>query len=388
MGIIQQKLKLNVSKENEQYLSHQNRISEDLDFLLKKYIIDKNKYIIPVNNSEIYNPNDLINNDNIFDLICPICLNIIKNQISCSSNTNSHSFCKQCIDIYLEEHNNCPICKNNFEYKTNEETEKKLNKLLFRCQYFKEGCQKVINYSEYFNHINECEFKKDNTLYECLVNKYNYTNKTFEPCHYIGKKKEIEDHFKTCAFLQYKCIFCNEDILSINFIDHALNKCKVKIYNDNEGDIYIGEIKKNQKNGYGIDYENGNIYKGEWKKGKRNGYGIFNFSNGEKYEGEWKNGKIDGYGVFDFLNGDKYEGEWKDDKMNGYGIFSFSNGEKYDGIWKNNKMNGYGKIYQADGSIYEGEWVNNKLEGYGIVYDLNKKYEALFQNGRIMKYIN
>ena len=386
MGIIQEKL--NVFKQNDEILSNQNILIEDLDFLLTKYNIDKNKYIIPVKNNEIYNPDDIINKDNLFDLICPICLNIIKNPISCSSNINSHSFCKQCIDIYLEEHNNCPTCKNNFEYKTNEEIEKKLKELFFRCAYFKEGCQKMINYSEYFKHINECEFKNDNNLYECFVNRYNYTDKIFEPCHYIGKKKEIEEHFKVCAFLKYKCIFCKEDILSINFLDHAINKCKVKIYNDNEGEIYIGEIKKNQKDGFGIDYNNdGNIYKGEWKKGKRNGYGIFHFSNGDKYEGEWKDGKLDGYGLFDFSNGDKYEGEWKSDKMDGYGILSFSNGEKYDGIWKNNQMNGYGRFHHTNGRICEGEWENNKLEGYGIIYDSDKQYETFFENGRIKKYI-
>ena len=73
--------------------------------------------------------------------------------------------------------------------------------------------------------------------------------------------------------------------------------------------------------------------------------------------------------------------------MNGYGIFNFSNGDKYDGEWENNKMNGYGKFYHSDGNICEGEWKNNKLEGYAIVYDNDKKYEALFQNSKIKKYL-
>ena len=371
---------------NIQSIHDENK--EDWNFLINKYNIDKNKYIVPITNNDIYSPDNVINNNNLFDLICAICLNILKNPVSCSSNINSHSFCKECIDIYLEEHDNCPTCKNIFEYKNNPEVEKKLNELLFKCIYFKDGCKNIINYTDYFKHINECEYRNDNILYECLVDKYNYINKSFEPCHYIGKIKEMEEHFKKCAFMKYRCLFCKEDILSIHFIDHAINNCQIRIFNDNDGDIYIGEIKKNKRDGYGIHYYNGDKYKGEWKNCKKNGYGAFFFLNGEKCEGEWKNDKLDGYGQFYFSNGDKYDGEWKEDKMDGYGKFYFSNGDIYDGEWKNNKMNGYGKFYYCDGGICEGEWKDNKIEGYGIVYLSDGKYEAIFQNGRIKQLFN
>ena len=68
-------------------------------------------------NFSVYNNDNIINKNE--DLICPICFYILKYPINCSDKNNSHSFCKECIDIYLKESNKCPICKNNFEYKIN-----------------------------------------------------------------------------------------------------------------------------------------------------------------------------------------------------------------------------------------------------------------------------
>ena len=241
------------NKKKERNIS-QNIINEDFTFLLNKYNINKNDFIKPIIENDIYNPENVVNNNNLFDIICPICLNILNNPISCSSNLNSHSFCKECINIYLSEHENCPLCKNNFEYYYNKEISEKLNELLFKCIYFKEGCNKILNYLEYFKHINECKYKNSDIIYICLVEKYNYLNKNFETCNYTGKLKEIEEHFKICAFFQYTCLFCKENIISLNFKEHSVNKCKMRIFNDNDGDIYIGEIKNNQKDGFGIHY--------------------------------------------------------------------------------------------------------------------------------------
>ena len=120
---------------------------EDLIFLLSKYNIDKDKYIKCISN--IYNRDNVIQNNNILDLLCPICYNILEEPKFCSSNKNSHYFCKECIDKYLEQNNKCPICKNNFEYKDKKEFENILHKLDFKCLFFNEGCTKIVNYSEY-----------------------------------------------------------------------------------------------------------------------------------------------------------------------------------------------------------------------------------------------
>ena len=220
--------------------------------------------------------------------------------------------------------------------------------------YFKEGCNKVINYLEYFNHIPTCKYNH-NLIYECKIDKYNYLKKEFEKCNFKGNKEEMRDHFKKCGFIKYKCIFCNESILKIDIKEHVENKCKLGIYKYINNEKYIGENKNKIREGYGkYYYSNGDKYEGEWKNDKREGYGILYFSNGDKYEGEFKNDFIDGYGIFYFSSGDKYEGELKKGKSDGYGIsYLYRINWKYKGKWKNGFPFGYGTLYFSKGLKYE-----------------------------------
>ena len=107
---------------------------ENLDVLLNEYNIDKIKYLNCISNANYYNRENVIEKDiDISNLICPICYYILKQPRFCSLNKNSHSFCKECIDKYLETNNNCPMCKNNFENKNKNEIENELDKLEFKC---------------------------------------------------------------------------------------------------------------------------------------------------------------------------------------------------------------------------------------------------------------
>ena len=239
----------------------------NIDDLIKKYNIEKKEFTFPSFFIDSYNQDNVILNNN-FDLICPICINIINDPKSCSSKKNSHSFCKKCIDIYLLKNDKCPICKNKFEYKDNPQLLKLLNQLSFKCVYKNEGCNKILKYSEYINHINQCNY--NNILYQCQVEKLNNSNKKFEKCKYKGYKNEIKKHLKFCAFYNFKCLYCEKNILNINLKYHIEKKCKIGIYNYQNKEKYIGEKKINI----------------------REGYGIYNFVNGNKYEGEWKNERI------------------------------------------------------------------------------------------------
>ena len=221
-----------LSKKNEQYLD---------------------KYIKPYN-ILFYSIDDLIDKDGIEDLICPICLQILRNPFCCSEKINSHSFCKECIDEFLKEKNKCPVCKLIFEYKNNTNLKDKLNKLSFYCMFKNEGCDKILSDSEYLNHINNCEYSDGK--YECQIKKYNYKNKEFENCGFIGNKEEIKKHFNVCAFYKNKCLFCDKSILQINLKEHMENECIFGIIKYENGNIYIGEKKNNLKDGYGIEYYN------------------------------------------------------------------------------------------------------------------------------------
>ena len=314
-----------------------------------------------------YNPENIIDKKNKEDLICYICYNILNNPISCSDKTNSHSFCKECIDIFLKDNNKCPLCKLKFEYKINNNLKNELNNLSFKCPFKNEGCNEILFYSEYLNHIINCKY--NNIQYECNVNKYDYKTKKFKNCGYLGNKNEIGKHFKLCGLTEYKCIFCQEKILKINIEDHFKYKCIFRICHYYNGDIYIGELLNNKREGFGIYYyHNGNRYEGEWKNDNKDGIGIFYFSNGDRYEGELKNDKREGMGIYYYFDGERYEGEWKNDKTEGMGIYYYFDGDRYEGEWKNDNKDGIGILYFFNGDRYEGEWKNGFYEGYGILY--------------------
>ena len=126
-----------------------------------------------------YDKENLIQKDNIEDFTCPICLSVLKNPKSCSDNKNSHSFCEECIEKYKDENNNntCPTCKQIFQNKIKNDIIESLNKLSFNCYFKNKGCNKIISYSDYFNHVNNCEY--NNIKYECQIKKYNYKTKEF-----------------------------------------------------------------------------------------------------------------------------------------------------------------------------------------------------------------
>ena len=103
------------------------------------------KKFIKFNRILLYNPENIINKKNIEDLICPICFNILNNPISCSDKKNSHSFCEECIDTFLEDNNKCPICKLTFEYEINYNLHNELNNLSFKCLFKNNGCEEIKN---------------------------------------------------------------------------------------------------------------------------------------------------------------------------------------------------------------------------------------------------
>ena len=384
-------------------LSHKSYLQMVKEFtdLLKKHKIDKSEYIIPSSNILDYNVNDVVEGKDYIDiLICPICYNILKDPVSCNNTEKSHSFCNDCIFQCFKLNHKCPICKQNFEFGTNKKVKELLPKLKFKCKYAEEGCQKIFDYSYYFFHLEKCEFKEN--LYECQVEKYNFKNKTFQKCNYEGTFKKIIKHFKTCALLNYKCLFCNKNLLQINIKDHFSSYCKI-IYHTDEDFIYIGqhdanfnikgigkkfnkengrlfyegEFKANKTNGFGIYYtRNGLVYEGEWKNNLSEGFGQININGNLEYKGEFKNGKKHGIGI-NICDDLIYEWEFKNNYFEGYGIGIFLNDcdfQRYEGEWKDDQFDGYGIAYYKDGSIYNGKFKEDLKYGFGIYYINNKEY--------------
>ena len=103
-------------------------------------------------------------------------------------------------------------------------------------------------------------------------------------------------------------------------------------------------------------------YIGSIKQNKANGYGVAILESGSRYEGQWKNNKREGKGKFFWNDGEYYEGAYNDDKREGLGTYTWKNGEKYVGEWKNDKRNGRGKFYNKKGKLKTtGVWENDEL---------------------------
>jgi len=147
------KMESNTSAKKE--INCDNRLEQ----LFNEYkIIERDKYVSPSFEFQVYNIENAINNENIIDLSCAICLNILNDPKSCCSKEVCHSFCKFCIDKYLAEHNNCPICKNHFDYISNNKLIELLNKINFKCKFYNEGCKMILKYSDYLKHIQKCQY--------------------------------------------------------------------------------------------------------------------------------------------------------------------------------------------------------------------------------------
>ena len=67
------------------------------------------------------------------------------------------------------------------------------------------------------------------------------------------------------------------------------------------------------------------------------GKGTFYFTDGEKYVGDWKKDIKDGFGVYYYKSGNRYEGEFKKDHGEGKGVFYYANGDRHEGQFHNGK---------------------------------------------------
>ena len=68
----------------------------------------------------------------------------------------------------------------------------------------------------------------------------------------------------------------------------------VGLFDWNDGKLFLGEYKNNQKEGYGIyKFRSGQLYMGNWKEGKAHGLGtIQSYENNNiiTRHGKWENG--------------------------------------------------------------------------------------------------
>ena len=147
--------------------------------------------------------------DTNYNLECEICLCLLNYPISCSQ--CNKNFCRKCIGESQEKSNKCPNCREIFQgININNETLNILNNINLKCYHYNEGCNQIISYINYINHLKNCDFGE----YEC----------PFEDCKYIGLKKDMNFHIEKCALMLIKCSFCLNKYPKINMNEHKV-KC-------------------------------------------------------------------------------------------------------------------------------------------------------------------
>ncbi len=86
-------------------------------------------------------------------------------------------------------------------------------------------------------------------------------------------------------------------------------------------------------------WKNGSMYVGEFRAGMRDGRGTFRFNGdeGDIYDGEYRNDEKHGFGVYRWKNKVIYEGFFHKGRKNGKGKMTYANGKCSYTLWENGK---------------------------------------------------
>lgn len=151
-----------------------------------------------------------------------------------------------------------------------------------------------------------------------------------------------------------------------------------------DGSYYEGEFADGEIEGNGLRYwaSSGNTYSGQFSCGELHGTGVMQYKDGGRYEGEFTCGMREGYGILVDCNGQTYQGSFHENKKHGEGQMSFRNGDHYEGDWVMDQRQGHGVLRCADGTIYEGQWRSDTFSGQGAVLHCSGvTYDGLWING-------
>lgn len=178
--------------------------------------------------------------------------------------------------------------------------------------------------------------------------------------------------------------FLKKDRVFAEGVWHDGNLIFARVFTANEDDfdIYEGEIKNSNYNGKGkLILPDGQIYEGDFVNGEKTGYCKIIFPDETVYEGQIDNGQINGKGKMIWKNGYEYEGDFDKNKLSGNGILKSPKGDVYNGEFSDNLFNGKGIYTYNNGDSYEGQFLYGAKKGKGIYKCLNYyEYEGDWDN--------
>ncbi|CAB4001593.1 RING finger 151-like [Paramuricea clavata] len=132
-------------------------------------------------------------------LHCGICLDVLKDPVSCRH--NEHLFCRACITIHLMNFQTCPSCMEPLTVESLRQAPRTVTNLLselkIRCQFFDRGCGKFVELGDLERHVTDCGFAPA----VC----------SNEGCQLEVNKQDLLHHeTAVCELRRVKCHSCNE----------------------------------------------------------------------------------------------------------------------------------------------------------------------------------
>ncbi|CAB4013893.1 E3 ubiquitin- ligase NRDP1 [Paramuricea clavata] len=164
-------------------------------------------------------------------LHCSICMNVLKDPVSCRH--NEHLFCRACITIHLMNFQTCPSCMEPLTVESLRQAPwtvtNLLSELKIRCQFFDRGCGQFVELGDLERHVTDCGFAPA----VC----------SNEGCQLEVNKQDLLHHeTAVCELRRVKCHNCNE-------IRQEMDTVKVNLAAMNEKLKGVGEqVARNETN--------------------------------------------------------------------------------------------------------------------------------------------
>jgi len=170
-------------------------------------------------------------------LICSICQEILKVPRECSNCHNN--FCNKCISQWLQEKDNtCPFrCSGKIKLLNSHRIIiDSLRVLIFKCKNETNGCDFVMNYDNYIEHTQICEY-----------NKLKCNNKD---CKILILSKDMQTHTEDkCEYQSHQCKICAYEWIGSNKIPHLCGRVAMKQFKELKSmvDNFLIEISDRKK---------------------------------------------------------------------------------------------------------------------------------------------
>ena len=177
-------------------------------------------------------------------LHCGICLNVLKDPVSCQH--NEHLFCRACITVHLMNFQTCPSCMEPLTVQSLSQAPRAvtnmLSELKIRCQFFERGCGQFVELENLERHITDCGFAPA----VC----------SNEGCQLVVNRKDLINHEAVvCKQRRVKCHSCDEIKQEMNTVKGelaAVNKKMDRNEKSNKANVasvveLIQEQLKNQE---------------------------------------------------------------------------------------------------------------------------------------------